>query len=288
VLDSSRSWRRELSFSPGVLAAMPVWITGVELRVPGGDDGSELTAELDSLRFAVDLQRRRQAQQWPEAGLALVGEASGLAEGELSSLRRPLPPGPPASETSTVPLVWPAAELPFGRCRIQMSLELARGREQVRLPYEPPLELVNLRVPLDDDQAWRRHLDWLEGIVAQSRRDTLAELPPADRPAAWAALWRDVARARGEDPATARNRHLRRVVAADDRFGAYGRGAESDRGRTLIRWGEPAAIETYADARIAGASWEVWDYPERGRRLFFYDAHGLGDYRLRRQEELDR
>jgi hypothetical protein len=80
---------------------------------------------------------------------------------------------------------------------------------------------------------------------------------------------------------------LRRIVEADDRFGGDGRGAETDRGRTLIRWGEPARIDSYADPRAAGAVWEVWDYPERGRRLYFFDAHGLGDYRLRREEPLD-
>ena len=79
--------------------------------------------------------------------------------------------------------------------------------------------------------------------------------------------------------ACARGRKMMRGTCCD-------RGAESDRGRTLIRWGEPTQIEAFADARAAGASWEVWDYPERDLRLFFFDAHGSGDFRLRRQEPL--
>jgi GWxTD domain-containing protein len=288
VRDSSRRWRRELNHAPDVLASLPVWITAVRGPEPGALGELELTASRDSLRLEVSLQRRLAAHPWPESGLALVGEVSGAAGGRPTSRRRSVPADLGPGQTRSVPVVWPTEALPFGRCRIQLGVELTRDGAWVRLPHEPALTLINLRVPVADDLDWSRHLDWLVGVVTAARRDSLRGLPAAARPEAWAAIWRDVAFAEGLDPEGAETRHLRRVVAADDRFGGMGRGAESDRGRALIRWGEPARIETYADARAAGAVWEVWDYPDRGRRLYFYDAYGLGDFRLRREEDLPR
>ena len=78
--------------------------------------------------------------------------------------------------------------------------------------------------------------------------------------------------------------HLLRIVDADARYGGFGRGALSDRGRVFIRWGEPDRVETARDARLPGASWEIWIYEDEQRRFHFHDAHGMGDFRLRSED----
>jgi len=288
VVESSRAWARELSFTPRALRALPIWIASVRAETSAAP-GEDLIIEagVDSLRLAVVLQRRSEAGPWPESGLSLVSEATASVQGELVLLRWTVPDDLAPGEARQVDAPWPADRLPFGRCRLLVLLELSRDTEWIRLPHEPPLEVVNLRVPLTDDKAWRRHLDWLEDALSDSRRDSLRDVGDAARPEAWSAIWQDLGTIQGLPPEAAQRRHLLRIVNADDRFGAHDRGARSDRGRTLIRWGEPASIESYADARAVAAVWEVWEYPQRDRRLFFYDAHGTGDFRLRRDEPLD-
>ena len=288
VTDSSRGWSRELTFTPGALARLPLWIASVQ-AVPATGIGADLTldAATDSLRLRVTLQRRVDSPDLPTSGLSLVSEATGAVLGEMTLMRQPVPADLAAGEARAVDMIWPTASLPFGRCHVHSLVELARDTEWVRLPHEPPLEVVNLRVPLADDDTWRRQLKWLDERLLESRRDSLSDRPADERPAAWAAIWREVGVAVGQPADAVERRHLLRIVAADDRFGTYGRGALSDRGRTLIRWGEPTRIETYGDARAAGAVWEVWDYAARGRRIFFFDAHGVGDFRRRGDEFLD-
>ena len=69
VVDSSRSWLRELSFSPRALATMPVWIAAVRaLGGPAPDGDLIVDADSDSLRLEVALQRRPEATVWAWAG----------------------------------------------------------------------------------------------------------------------------------------------------------------------------------------------------------------------------
>ncbi len=287
VVESSRSWIRELTFSPHALSSLPLWIAAVQAWPAAGPGGDHVVdATVDSLRLHVTLQRRADSDDLPGDGLSLVSEATGETQGDLVLMRQPIPGDLAPGETRIMTMVWATGQLPFGRCRLQTLVELARDTQWIRLPHEPPLDVVCLRVPLADDDSWRRHVDWLDGVLEESRRDSLREIPVTDRRGAWDAVWRDVGNAAGESPFQAERRHLRRIVSADDRFGTYGRGARSDRGRTLIRWGEPSRTESYADARAAGAVWEVWEYPDRDHRLFFFDAHGTGDFRLRRKEPL--
>ncbi len=284
---TGRAWERQLSFDPRSLAAMPVWIDAVRTGLVVGPYGDlELPADADTLRLQATLRRHAGAAAWPSSGVDLVTELSGSALERTRRRRAAIPTVAMDGDSTLVDQVWPADRLPFGRCRLEVSLEIREDGEVVKLPRDPAIDLVNLRVPVADDHAWGRHVVWLDGALPSSSRDTLRALPAGQRPDAWRAVWRRVGRRDDMAPDAARHRHLRRIVDADDRFGGFGRGALSDRGRMFIRWGEPARIETYADGRTPGSVWEVWIYPERGRRVFFHDAHGMGDFRLRREEPM--
>lgn len=286
---TTRTWTRRLSFDPGSLAAMPVWIDAVRTDLVVGPHGDlEIPVGADSLALRVAMKRHAGAAAWPTAGVDLVSALSGPALERPRRRRSTIPPTVAERDSLVVAQHWPAERLPFGRCRLDVALEIRENGEVVRLPRDPAIDLVNLRVPLADDHAWLRHVVWLDGVLASSSRDSMRDLPVDARDGAWRAVWRRVGRAQQQPPEVVQRRHLRRIVTADDRFGGFGRGALSDRGRTFIRWGEPARIETYADDRTPGSVWEVWVYPDRGRRLFFHDAHGMGDFRLRREEPLVR
>lgn len=288
VLESSRTWRRDLSFSPLSLATIPVWIVGVESGLPAAPDGAGLLlADTDSLRLQVTLQRRPEVATWPQAELNLVSEITAASLTQPRRLRRPVFDEAPPGTAILVTQTWATSELPFGRCRVRALLELADADEWLTLPREPALELVNLKVELSDDEVWQRHLEWLEDGFAETVRDSLIVLQPDARPAAWATIWSETAGEEELTPVLCERRYLLRIVTADDRYGGYGRGALSDRGRTFIRFGEPAHVDTYPDTRTPGAVWEVWEYPARHRRLLFFDAHGMGDYKLRDEEHLE-
>jgi GWxTD domain-containing protein len=286
VVGTSRVWLRDLRWDPGSLAVMPAWISAVRTGLvaePGV--GRVLPPEARELELNIVVQRRRDGPPWPADGLELVSEVSAVSQDATAAHRQSVP-ALAAGDTVHLREIWPAARLPFGRCRVAVAIESQQGGKVVRLPREPALELVNLAVPLADDRAWRRHLQWLDGWLDADRRDSLATLAEADRPRAWSHIFSAVGSAIGEDATTAEREHLLRIVEADDRFGSFGRGALSDRGRVFIRWGEPARIETFADAHTPGAVWEVWVYPRQGVRLLFHDLHGFGDFRLRREEPL--
>ncbi len=285
---AARRWLRRLSVSPGSFRLMPVWIVDVAPSAPSVDEGyRELAADADSLVLAVSVVRRRDAAVWPRGGLAVVAQREPDESGVRARRRTAIPDTLDAGTTAIVPVVWATSDLPFGRCRLQVALELSAAGGPVILPREPDLEIVNLHVPVADDHAWRRHVAWLDRWLAPDVRDSLRTLAPAHRPQAWRSIWLSIGDGDADAAASAGRAHLLRIVAADDRFGGFGRGSLSDRGRVFIRWGEPDRVETYADARTPGAEWEIWVYPGLDRRFVFHDAHGMGDFVLRREEPLD-
>lgn len=279
-----RRWQRTLSLSPATLAAAPLVIERADMPA----SGRELDAAMEALTISLTCLRPARAGEWPAAGVAIWSEVTGPA-GEVAVARRTEVPGlPPAGSTLAVDVSWPVGELPFGRLVVGLGLQWRHAGEPLRLAHEPLLEVVNLQVPLASDPAWRQHLDWLDGLVADDRLDSLRDLPAAARTEAWRGLWGDLGARQGLSPEDARQQHLRRVVLADDRFGGDRRGALTDRGRVLVRWGEPDRIEHVADPRVPGAFWEIWTYDVPGLRFSFHDAHGLGDFRLRRTEPVPR
>ncbi len=286
VQASQRVWTRELGFAPASLAAMPVWITAVETGLPAAESGGRLlSSAAEDLELAVTLQRPVGGPSWPDTGIELVSEVDAAALDRPRRRRTAVPPLG-AADTTRVIHAWPQSRLPFGRSRVTVALEIRRDDEVLRLPREPALELVNLAIPFADERAWRRHLGWLDGRLPSAVRDSLAAVPASERRAAWSGIWAAIGAADDRPPEAAERRHLRRIITADDRYSSFGRGALSDRGRVYIRWGEPARVETFADPHTVGATWQIWVYPERGRRVLFFDAHGFGDFRLRREEPL--
>jgi len=263
---TARRWQQELALSPATLASAPLVIERVVLS----PEASELFACDDTLVVTAVCVRPSELADWPAEGVAVELEVSGPA-GEVAGVRTILVRSAPgAGEAPQLPLVWAARDLPFGRLRANLALSWRHDDESLRLPHQPTLEVVNLAVPVDSDEGWRRHVDWLDGLVDKGRRGSLRGLPHVI------------------DIRKARLQHLRRIVEADSRYGGVQRGALTDRGRVHIRWGEPALVEQVADAQVPGAVWEFWTYPVAGLRFVFHDAHGLGDFRLRRTEAVPR
>ena len=218
--------------------------------------------------------------------LDLLSEATGSGQESARRQRTPVPALAASADSLVLRQTWSARDLPFGRCRLEVALQTTVDGSTLRLPSEPALALLNLHLDLAPDEVWQRHLDWLAGRLSESVRDSLGALPVAMRTAAWGDLWRQIAREDHREPVACEQDHLLRIVAADDRFGDHTRGALSDRGRVFIEHGEPDHVDSYTDDRTPGAVWEVWTYQSLGLRFFFYDAHDLGDFRLRRREPL--
>lgn len=279
VKESVRRWHRRLAYSPRAAATMPLYIADVQTNLAALRGGSLALAGEDTLHVAVVLRRPTREMVWPPGGLFLAATASSPGAAAPLRWRRELA-RPDVGDALHVALDWPARELPFGRLELSLALEAVTDDDRERLPHEPPLEIVVLRVPFREDRAWKRHLMWLEGTFPEATLDSLATVASADRAAAWNAAWAQYADPSGEDPRRVEQTHLLRIVAADERFGQFGRGALSDRGRVFIRHGEPDRIERYGDDLSRTGVWEVWTYRDLGRRFLFYDAHGVGDFRL--------
>ncbi len=270
VRGTDRVWRTDLRFDPGAGSGVPWYFAGFDWNVPAEVDGQAAAA--DTLRVAVTLVRHpsavAQASRTPTSLIFRVTDAGG---DERIVGREELPAA--ATDTLRRRLETPASSLPFGPLRLDVSLETGDGR---RIDLAPGRDLVNLRVDWRDDAAWRLHVDWLDGFLDGEARRALASLPVDERPAAWRAVW--AARPAGEVPDEAA--HLLRIVEADRRFGQFGRGALSDRGRVHIQRGPPDSVEAQVMDLSYPGQWEVWYYRRDGVLYRFYDAYGLGDFRL--------
>jgi GWxTD domain-containing protein len=289
VLGTTRIWRRFLSYAPKTLVSMPIWISDLDIDMGTSPDGELLSsAGGDSLRLTVALIHQNNGPDWPDGGIDLISEIDAVSLAQPRRKRTAVPLRVDSLTTFTMQHAWPLDRLPFGRFQVRMILEAEQEGRRWQLPREPALSLVNLSVPHQQDRAWRRHLVWMEGLLSTQIRDSLKMIDPEVREEAWVEAWRRIGAEGDLDPSFAERRHLRRIVTADDRFGGFGRGALSDRGRVFIRRGEPAQIEEYVDNRVPGAVFEIWIYPAAGMRFIFYDAHGNGDFRLRQSEPIAR
>lgn len=278
VPHSARRWRQQLELSPRAVAMMPVAILAAEVQPAAGSDGAHVvTAGDDSVTVTVRL--RESGAAWPTDGVRVILTFDGAGRAQPERLAVSVAPSP-TGDDPTVSQRWPAAQFPFGRTALTLELEAREGDRVERLPYGPRRELLVLRVPLQDDRAWRQHVGWLAGLVCGAAIDSLRELDVDHRPAAWADVWTQIGAATGNEPLLAQTSHLRRIADADDRFGQFGRGALSDRGRALIRHGEPQSVEQTLDDLSRTGVWEVWLYPARNLRLVFYDANAINDFRL--------
>lgn len=272
VVGTSRWWHRELEYAPGG-GGIPWYFTSFAWNLTNDGAGIlSLEQRVDSLRVDVGLGLRPGGAVGSGATrfIAAVRDAQGT-ERILSVKDLPLPGD---SDSLSIRVAAPASEFPFGLQTLAIRLE---GDHEARLELSPDHELVNLGVPFLDDTAWRRHVGWLDEIVPdKADRRTLAEMPPDSRAAAWHSLWE----ARGPDLDPDEAGHLERIVEADRRFGRFGRGALSDRGRILIRYGRPDKVDYHGMEPNVSGEWEVWYYRQIGVRVVFYDPYALGDYRL--------
>jgi GWxTD domain-containing protein len=270
VEGTSREWHTVFDFDPGAGSAVPWTFADFAWNVPDtGRDAGFLDAATDTLVMDVLLLRRPGATDHSATLHVIAGDGGG---GELVLQRRPL--GEAAGRDSLrLRLRVPGDAVPFGL--VSMGLRLTAG-EDGYLALVPERELINLRVGWHDDESWRRHAGWLEGLVGGDDRRTLGELPQPRRRAAWDSLWA----ARPADAHPTEREHLLRIVEADRRFGEFGRGALSDRGRIFVMQGPPDRTESRILDLSYPGEWEVWYYRRVGVLYRFYDAYGIGDYRL--------
>lgn len=81
---------------------------------------------------------------------------------------------------------------------------------------------------------------------------------------------------------TNRRKFLQRVQEADQKFRAMGKeGWQTDRGRILLKYGEPDEVERYPSSMDL-VPYEIWYYNnlEGGSKFIFADLRGFGEYEL--------
>lgn len=165
--------------------------------------------------------------------------------------------------------------------------------------YEIEIELKGARGKKYDKKKGKFHIRWNEESLLQHNYDVLVsqisliaspkdvkELKKAEtleeKKAALDSFWK----LKDPFPETPRNEFraefYRRVRLANANYGFLRRqGWETDRGRVLVRYGEPDQIEDYPFALETYPS-QVWHYYRKGRyrKFIFVDDSHDGDYRL--------
>lgn len=95
-------------------------------------------------------------------------------------------------------------------------------------------------------------------------------------------FWYRRDRASGVPLGTSRKEYLRRAEEADQRFHTMGKkGWQTDRGRILLKYGEPDEIERFPSSMDL-LPYEIWHYNslEGGSKFIFADLRGFGEYEL--------
>lgn len=95
-------------------------------------------------------------------------------------------------------------------------------------------------------------------------------------------FWYRRDRITGSPLGTNRREFLRRVQEADQKFRAMGKeGWQTDRGRILLKYGEPDEIERFPSSMDL-LPYEIWYYHnlEGGSEFIFADLRGFGEYEL--------
>jgi GWxTD domain-containing protein len=273
VVGSSRWWERRLQYSPGAARDIPWAFGGFEWNVPADvEQGLRLDATLDSVRVDVKLVQRPASVVAEARPTTLVLEVQD-GHGAALELARHTLPHPPTSDQLMVQTVLDASIFPFGLQALAIRLEDDKGGILAMVPNH---SLVNLGIPFVDTDTWRRHVGWLDhASTDDDDLDAMADLPFGQRSAAWREFWQG----RQAGKTISETEHLLRIVEADRRFGNFGRGALSDRGRYLIRYGSPDHVDYRVMERHIAGDWEIWYYRVHGFRVIFHDAYGLGDFR---------
>lgn len=143
---------------------------------------------------------------------------------------------------------------------------------------------LNIRANLGNHRRGDRNYTTLIGpmryIMNKQEFEELQKATPEQQTALFNAYWQ----ARDPDPDEESNPLLEefynRVEMANARFGwTGGEGYATDRGRTLVIYGPPDAVQ---NSRRAGSStaYEIWSYYDTGRRFVFIDKYNDGNYLL--------
>lgn len=270
VAGTSRRWEHELRYDARAAEVVPYHFTGFSWNLEGGSERERvLGGEIDTLAVILTLAAHPAPRDGGLADLLLLVRNTQDQEIVLETLRLP-----PATGDSLVHRARFASErLPFGQLEFGARIRSVDGEA---LDLTPGRSFVNLSLAFGDNEAWIRHVSWLVGVADDQARRTLSNTSPAGRRAAWRALWDG----RPPDARPAEREHLMRIVEADDLFGRFGRGALSDQGRVYVEHGPPDRTETTEPDLSYPGAWQIWYYRAVGLAYRFYDAYGLGDYRL--------
>ena len=277
-IGSQRTWERRLTYRPGQLTALPFLFKDFAWNLGAG---GRLDADTDSLQVTVTILAARAGAEMAAADRARLGvRLTGLG-GFSKKLETPVAVPTAANEPIVGRFAFAASTLPFGHLQLTPYLATSPGTSRVVRTWSPSRRVSNHHVAVDDDEVWEQQITWLEGKVPEDDLRKLEAISPPRR-AAWRDFWNATEPGPGLSDATtdALTRHLDLILSADERFGGAQRGAETDRGRAWIRYGQPDEITHVGDQRGGQRNWEQWYYRRLGLRLTFLDAHGLGDFRL--------
>ncbi len=270
-LGTSRSWVRRIAYDPDHWRRLPLiftaWDWNADTEGVLNTDSDDLLVELTTVRVA--------GSSWPAQGMA-VGLLLRGHNGFEMNIQQEVAVQDSFHDTFLHRMVVPLERLPFGlyRALARLVREPGSDNESIR-PWYPSRELLVTRINFFDDQAWHLQIDWLRGLFRDDEIDELERLEAHERGRRWAGLWDS--RAPGNK---GEMEHLHSILEADQRFDGPVRGAETDRGRAWIRYGQPDYVEQKGNQEGRYRHWEIWHYQDLKMNLNFLDAHGLGEYRL--------
>ncbi len=271
VVGTSRSWEKDLRYDPGAASSVPFHFTGFSWNLDGATGRDRIVGgETDTVAVVLSLSAHPDPRDGSTtADLIVLVRNSQDQERILKSMRLSSADGDTLIRRHSIA----ASALPFGALVMTARIAAADG---AALDLTPGRNFINLSIPWDDEAAWQRHVGWLEAIADSDTRRVMTNTSPAGRRSAWREVWDS--RIPGTRPTE--HDHLLRIVEADERFGQFGRGALCDQGRVYIQNGAPDRIENHGPDMSYPGTWQIWTYRELGLLFRFYDAYGLGDYRL--------
>ncbi|MFH1842863.1 MAG: GWxTD domain-containing protein [bacterium] len=274
------AWKNELEYRPSAAKSIPLYFADFIWNL---DDDPQMRPQLGFERDSLEVRivvAPRPNREWPDGGVTLLAAVRGQGEENRRTHRRLIGSAAAIGNGREYRLTWAARDLRFGRSELTVQMEALAASGNEKLTLDPPRTFVNLQIPWWDSRQWKMHVSWLDGLVVKDKRNQLDNLDPDEREPAWYELWEVMGGQLGVPAKQLLNRHLWRVIEADDQFGGQTRGALSDRGRIYIRHGRPDNVRSFGDDMSRESRWEIWTYNEQRLRFTFYDPHGLGDFQL--------
>jgi len=157
------------------------------------------------------------------------------------------------------------------------------------MPQQPLItgQLEDAIKQMTSEQA-EKEIDYLRYLTDRTENNAIRDLQPFGYSNFLLNFWRN-----RDSSGGLRFRYLARIEAANQRYTSpFTEGWKTDRGRTLIVFGEPDMIER-RNFQLGGQDAEVWYYDriEGGVLFLFYDQKGTGDlqqvYSTKRGEYVD-